>query len=274
MRSNVLFLAIGLLVADSALAGPCKPRSSTSETSIVSTTQPTTAAETSTETSIETGTTTAIASDTTTTSEAETTTAAEITTTTAQAESTTTAEVTTTTSQAESTTTTAVATPTFTIVGGGGSVQGQPLKGVDQDGSIFLFNPQSGGSVARTFILDPDTGRLRDKNTGIHVCAYYGSTNTPSDPANIGYCQTGNTGPDSYYDYLTCQVVSGKLTCTAPKAACPTDDDGFQSCTTQAGSDVNNQFYYKFTPGNGDYLYISSGSPAGYTSIDALAQES
>ncbi|RTE81864.1 hypothetical protein BHE90_003589 [Fusarium euwallaceae] len=259
MRSNVLFLAIGLLIADSALAGPCKPRSSTSDTSIVSTTQPTTAAETSTETSIETGTTTAIASDTTTTSEAETTTSAEITTTAAQT---------------ESTTTTAVATPTFTIVGGGGSVQGQPLKGVDQDGSIFLFNPQSGGSVARTFILNPDTGRLRDKNTGIHVCAYYGSTNTPSDPANIGYCQTGNTGPDSYYDYLTCQVVSGKLTCTAPKAACPTDDDGFQSCTTQAGSDVNNQFYYTFTPGNGDYLYISSGSPAGYTSIDALAQES
>lgn len=236
-------------------------------TSIVSTTQPTTtAAETSpivpvasSETSIEAGTTTAIASDTATASEAETTTAAEITTTTAQVESTTTA---------------AVATPTFTIVGGGGSVQGQPLKGVDQDGSIFLFKPQFGNPVARTFILDPDTGRLRDENTGTLVCAYYGYTNTPSDPANVGYCQTGNTGPNMYYDYLTCQVVSGKLTCTAPKAACPTDDDGNQSCTTQAGSDVNNQFYYKFTPGAGDYLYISSGSPAGYISIDVLAQES
>ncbi|EEU34529.1 uncharacterized protein NECHADRAFT_97919 [Fusarium vanettenii 77-13-4] len=262
MRSNVLFLAIGLLVTDSALAGPCKPRSSTSDTaamtSIVSTTQPTTtAAETSTtvpvassETFIEAGTTTAIASDTATTSEAETTTAA------------------------EGTTTAAVATPTFTIVGGGGSVQGQPLKGVDQEGTILLFNPQFGNIVTRTFILDPDTGRLRDKNTGTLVCAYYGLTNTPSDPANVGYCQTGNTGPDMYYDYLTCQVVSGKLTCTAPKAACPTDDDGNQSCTTQAGSDVNNQFYYKFTPSAGDYLYISSGSPGGYTSLDVLARES
>ncbi|KAL2669758.1 hypothetical protein Neosp_015203 [[Neocosmospora] mangrovei] len=235
-------------------------------TSIVSTTQPTTtAAETSTtvlvassETSIETGTTTTIASDTATTSEAETTTAAEITTTTAQAESTTTA---------------AVATPTFTIIGGGGSVQGQPLKGVDQEGSIFLFNPQTGSPVARTFILDPDTGRLRDKNTGTLVCAYYGSTDTPSDAAYIGYCQTGNTGPNMYYDYLTCQVTSGKLTCTAPKAACPTDDDGNQSCTTQAGSDVNSQFYYKLRPGAGYYFYISSGSPAGYTSVDTLAQE-
>lgn len=251
-------------------------------TSIVSTTQPTTtAAETSTtvpvassETFIEAGTTTAIASDTATTSEAETTTAAEVTTTTAQVESTTTAEVTTTTAQAEGTTTAAVATPTFTIVGGGGSVQGQPLKGVDQEGTILLFNPQFGNIVTRTFILDPDTGRLRDKNTGTLVCAYYGLTNTPSDPANVGYCQTGNTGPDMYYDYLTCQVVSGKLTCTAPKAACPTDDDGNQSCTTQAGSDVNNQFYYKFTPSAGDYLYISSGSPGGYTSLDVLARES
>ncbi|RSL41579.1 hypothetical protein CEP54_015773 [Fusarium duplospermum] len=242
-------------------SGPCKPGSS------ISTTQPpTTAAETSTivpvassETSIEVDTTTVIASDTAATSEAGSTTAAEITTTTAQAESTTTA---------------AVATPTFTIVGGGGSVQGQPLKGVDQEGSIFLFNTQSGNTVARTFILDPDTGRLRDKNTGTLVCAYYGSANALSDPSNVGYCQTGNTGPNMYYDYLTCQVVSGKLTCTAPKAACPTDDDGNVSCTTQAGSEVNNQFYYKFAPGAGDYLYISSGSPAGYTSIDALAQES
>lgn len=238
-------------------------------TSIVSTTQPTTtAAETSTtvpvassETSIEAGTTTAIASDSATTSEAETTT---------------TAEITTTTSQAESTTTAAVATPTFTIVGGGGSVQGQPLKGVDQEGSVFLFNPntQFGNIVTRTFILDPHTGRLRDKNTGTLVCAYYGSSDTPSDPAYIGYCQTGNTGPNRYYDYLTCQVVSGKLACTAPKAACPTDDEDFQVCATQPGSDVNNQFYYRFSAGNGYYLHISSGSPAGYTPIDVLAEES
>ncbi|KAI7763887.1 hypothetical protein LZL87_006269 [Fusarium oxysporum] len=283
MRSNVLLLAIGLLVADSALAGPCKPKSSTSETaistSIVSTTQPTTTAEktptvASSETSIETGTITTTASDTTATSEAETTTAAEVTTTTAEADTTTAVESTTTTAEAESTTTAAVATPTFTIVGGGGAVQGSPLKGIDQDGSILLFNPQTGNSRTRTLILDPDTGRLRDKDTGILVCAYYGSANSPDDPANFAYCQNGNTGLNKLYEYMTCQIVSGKLSCTAPKGACPTDDDGnFQGCTTESFSGENNQFYYRNQAGAGDYLYISSGSPAGYTAIDVIAQE-
>ncbi|KAF4332217.1 hypothetical protein FBEOM_13978 [Fusarium beomiforme] len=232
------------------------------KTSIASATQPTTTAtETSTvassETSIETGTTTTA-----------------IVSTTLEAETTTTAEATTTTAEAESTTTTAVATPTFTIVGGGGSVQGQPLKGIDQDGSILIFNPQAGGLVTRTFVLDLDTGRLRDKTTGSFVCAYYGFANTPSDPANVAYCQTGNTGPNMYYEYLTCEIVDENLVCTAPKAACPEDEDGNQTCTTQSGGGVNNQFYYKFSTGAGDYLYISSGNPTGYTSTDLVAQES
>ncbi|KAJ4128366.1 hypothetical protein NW765_012743 [Fusarium oxysporum] len=118
MRSKVLLLAIGLLVADSALASPCKPRSSTSETaistSVGSTTQPTSTVEetptvASSETSTETGAITTTAPDTTAASEAETTTAVQVTTTTAEAETTTAVESTTTTAEAESTTTTAVA---------------------------------------------------------------------------------------------------------------------------------------------------------------------
>ncbi|RKK12015.1 hypothetical protein BFJ70_g5084 [Fusarium oxysporum] len=102
MRSKVLLLAIGLLVADSALASPYKPRSSTSETaistSVGSTTQPTSTVEetptvASSETSTETGAITMTAPDTTAASEAETTTAVESTTTTAEAESTTTTAV-------------------------------------------------------------------------------------------------------------------------------------------------------------------------------------
>ncbi|KAF4436702.1 hypothetical protein FACUT_6297 [Fusarium acutatum] len=278
MRSKILLLAIGLLVADSALASPCKPRSSTSETVISTSVASTTVEESSTvslsETSIETGTAITTASDTNTTSEVGTTTVAELVTTTAEAETTTAAESTTTAAEAESTTTTAVATPTFTIVGGGAAIQGAPLKGTDQDGSILLFNPQVGNSRTRTIILDPGTGRLRDKDTGVQLCAYYGSANSPDDPANIAFCQNGNTGLNTPYEYMTCQIASGKLSCTAPKGKCPTDEDGnFLGCTTESFSGENNQFYYKTQAGAGDYLFISSGSPAGYTAVDIIAQE-
>ncbi|RBQ66162.1 hypothetical protein FVER14953_08831 [Fusarium verticillioides] len=279
MRSKILLLAIGLLVADSALASPCRPRSSTSEISMSATVASTTAEESSTvsvsETSIETGTTITTAPDTTLTSEVVTTTLAELTTTTSEAETTTTAaESTTTTAEAESTTTTAAATPTFTIVGGGGAIQGAPLKGTGQDGSILLFNPQVGNSRTRTIILDPNTGRLRDKDTGILLCAYYGSANSPDDPANIAFCQNGNTGINTAYEYMTCRIFGGKLSCTAPKGQCPTDDDGnFLGCTTESFSGENNQFYYKAQPGAGDYLFISSGSLVGYTAVDIIAQE-
>jgi len=159
-------------------------------------------------------------------------------------------------------------------VGGGGAIQGAPLQGVDQDGTALLFNPQAGNLRTRTVILDPNTGRLRDKDTGVQICAYYADAETTSDPAKIAFCQNGNTGPNMAYDYLTCQIVSGSLSCTAPQAACPTDDNGFPiGCTTVSGQ-VNNQFYYKTQAGAGTYLYISSGSPSGYTPVNIIAQES
>ncbi|XEV01307.1 hypothetical protein FSHL1_006594 [Fusarium sambucinum] len=253
-------MTIGLFGFDSALAGPCKPRTTDAVTSTLvdSTTQsPTTTV----------GETSAVSSETltdtvATTIAVDTTTA--ITTTAPEAESTTTAEV---------TTTAPLATPTFTIVANGGSVNGAPLQGVDQDGSVMLFNPQRGTLRTRTLTLDPNTGRLRDKDTGNSVCAYYGSANSPSDPAYFGYCQNGNTGPNRDFDYLTCEIGNGKLSCTAPKASCPTDDDGnFLGCTTDPGGEVNNQFYYKYDTGNGYYLYISSGNPTGFTPIDLNVQ--
>jgi hypothetical protein len=137
----------------------------------------------------------------------------------------------------------------------------------------MLFNPETGNTRARTFVLDPDTGRMRDRDTGIAVCAYYGDSNSPPVP-HIGYCQTGNTGPDMYYDYLTCEVASGNLLCTAPKTSCSEDENGFTTCSTETTTSVNNQFYYKHQNSAGDYLYISSGQPVGYTSVDIIAQES
>ncbi|WXC44363.1 hypothetical protein QX201_004098 [Fusarium graminearum] len=173
----------------------------------------------------------------------------------------------------EFTTTAPLTTPTFTLVGGGGSVNGDPIKGIDQQGTIMLFNPERGTQRIRTFILDPQTGRLRDRDTGVSVCAYYDFAESPSDPVHFGFCQNGNTGPGMYYDYLTCEIVNGKLACTAPKASC--SGDGFEdiSCVSDPTSGLNNQFYYKYDARNGDYLYISSGSPSSYTPVDIIVQE-
>ncbi|KAM0212668.1 hypothetical protein ACHAQI_004624 [Fusarium lateritium] len=241
MRSSVLLSAIGLLTVHSALAATNEVTTGSATSAPV---------ETSVASSVETQDTTV------TTVDAETTTTAEINTT------------------AETTTTDALATPTFAIVGGGGSVNGASLQGGDQDGSTLLFNPQVGNLRSRTFILDPNTGRIRDKDTGVLVCAYYGYSTSPSTPAYIGFCQIGNTGPNQYYDYLTCKVTDGKLGCTAPRASCTDDDNGFTTCVTDPGNDLNDQFYYKFQSGAGDRLYISSGSPSGYTAVDIIARES
>ncbi|CAG2009636.1 unnamed protein product [Fusarium graminearum] len=288
MRSMAFMLAIGLFGVDSVLAGPCKPQTSifvspatNAETSgsIDSTAQSSTATVGETSATASSGTLTEIIS---TTVSSETTTAIIITT--SETEIATTASGATvtivtassdteTTTTAEFTTTAPLTTPTFTLVGGGGSVNGDPIKGIDQQGTIMLFNPERGTQRIRTFILDPQTGRLRDRDTGVSVCAYYDFAESPSDPVHFGFCQNGNTGPGMYYDYLTCEIVNGKLACTAPKASC--SGDGFEdiSCVSDPTSGLNNQFYYKYDAGNGDYLYISSGSPSSYTPVDIIVQE-
>jgi hypothetical protein len=153
-------------------------------------------------------------------------------------------------------------------------VNGALLQGVDQDGSLLIFNPTFANIRARTFILNPNTGRLSDKDTGVSVCAYYGYSTSPSRPAMVAFCQNGNTGLNSYYDYLTCQITSSKLACTAPRATCIDDDFGDTTCVTDLGADVNSQFYYQERSGTGGtYFFISSGSSNGYTPVDILAQE-
>ncbi|QPC78048.1 hypothetical protein HYE68_008800 [Fusarium pseudograminearum] len=275
MRSIAFLLATGLFGVDSALAGPCKPQTSSKNwLTIVCLSS---ATDVGTSTSIDpitqsgtatAGETSVVASSKTLTETIATTLSSETTTATIIPTS-----ETETTTTAESTTTAPIATPTFTIVGGGGSVNGSPIKAIDQDGSIMLFNPERGSPRIRTFILDPDTGRLRDKDTGVSVCAYYGLAESPSDPAYFGFCQNGNTGPGMVYDYLTCGIVTGKLACTAPKASCSGDGDEDITCVSDRSSGLNTQFYYKYDAGNGDYLYISSGSPSSYTPVDIVAQD-
>ncbi|KAG4267589.1 hypothetical protein FPRO04_12744 [Fusarium proliferatum] len=245
-------------------------------TSIASTTQPTTAAEetstvvsskafteantTTTIATISSDTTTAVTSDnettpatdittaditTTTTSEAKITTTTETTTATSEPESTTTteatttAEATTTTSGAKSTTTAPIATPTFTIVGGSGSVNGASLKAPANKARKWYFQ------TAETSLPRP----------------------LSSIPTSA-----------EFYQYLNCQVMAGKLACTAPKSQCIMDGNGnVLGCLTVPDSglpsDVNSQFYYQYMSGSGDYLYVSTGSPSGYKSTDLIAQE-
>ncbi|KAH7259348.1 uncharacterized protein BKA55DRAFT_639301 [Fusarium redolens] len=286
MRSNVFFLTIGL-IADSALAGPCKPRTSGAvTTSVVATSEPTsTALSTATEvlpdtTTLELSTTAATADTTTVASEAETTTtditttaAADTTTIASEAETTTTADITTTTAP-ESTSTAPESTPTYHIVGGSGSVNNAPIQGISQDGTLVLINPTVDGLAVRSYTLDTATGRLQDTASGNYLCAYYLNSPSTSSPAFVANCQTGTTGPNNYYDYLNCQIVSGTVSCTAPKAYCTTDDDtGLDNCVTVSGEGVNNQFYYQHRSSGGDYLFISTGSPSGYTPTSLMVQQ-
>ncbi|KAH7260895.1 uncharacterized protein BKA55DRAFT_559953 [Fusarium redolens] len=278
MRSNALLLAIGLFVTDSVFAGPCKPRSSSSNA--ITTTSITSAIESTTTTL---GTSTDVSSKTTTLEATTTTSVVETTATTSNAQTTTTAasdaptiaDITTTTSEAESTTTAAVATPTFKIVGGGGAVNGAVLKSLDVEGSPIMFNPNYplNDYKPRTYIIEPSTGRVKDKDTGYYLCAYYQSSGV-IEPANIAVC-TGTPGPDQTSEYVNCRVVGGKLSCTVPQTVCTMDFfDPFSlpTCETSSSNEVYDQLYYRVL---GDqYIFLGTGSPDNtYAAVDLIAQE-
>lgn len=203
--------------------------------------------------------------DSTTTVDADTTTIA------SEAETIITEDITTTTA-AESTSTAPESTPTYIIVGGSGSVNNDPIEGINQEGSFVIINPVFQGLTVRSYVLDTSTGRLQDTASGNYLCAYYGYSSTTSAPPYAANCQTGTTGPNNYYDYLNCQIVDGTVSCTAPRAYCATDDFGPDNCVTASGEGVNDQFYYQHRSSGGDYLFISTGSPNGYTPTSLKVQ--
>ncbi|KAF4943688.1 hypothetical protein FGADI_13238 [Fusarium gaditjirri] len=157
-------------------------------------------------------------------------------------------------------------TPTYTIIGGSGSVNNSLIQCINQDGSTVIINSVIGSLTLRSYTLDTTTGRLQDTVSGNYPCAYYISAPSTDTPPQIANCQTGTTGPNNYYDYLNCQINNGTVSCTAPRAYCITDDDNvITTCVAVPGEGVNNQFYYQYRSGVGDYLFISTGSPSGYT---------
>ncbi|KAJ4250127.1 hypothetical protein NW762_011937 [Fusarium torreyae] len=254
MRYNAWMLAVGLFAIDSALAGPCKPRSSTSETATAG----------SEKTTLGT-TTTILATSTEVSTDVTQTTSLEATMTTVTA-----ADTTTTTTEAETSTTAAAAgpTPTYIIVAQDGDIDGAVLEGVDQEGTLVLFDSDVPSAMTRNYILESDTGRLKDANSGNYLCAYYGDAPSIYEPATVANCQNGNTGPNKHYDYLNCKTVSGILSCTAPKAYCDIDDFDSQYCMTSPENGVNDQFFYRYSSSGGAYLFISSGTPNAYTTVD------
>ncbi|KAF4436122.1 hypothetical protein FACUT_6694 [Fusarium acutatum] len=284
MHCNIFLLAVGL-IADAAFASPCKPHGTTSA---VTTSGVTSTVESSVTTIVE-DTTTTVASETSelpTTTELSVTTMLEGSTT-----ATTASDAATVTSAAETsvattsegeTTTTAVSTstapaanPTYSLLATGGNLNNAQPQGNIEMTSLLVFNPsnpQTGGT--RTFNIEPSTGRLQDANGGTYVCAYYGSSPSTSSPPPITYCNPTNTGTNKAYDYLTCEVVSGTLSCTAPQTICQEDEDIGLSCLTPQ-DDVYDQFFTERRAtgmGTTDFWYISTGSPSGLNPISITAQ--
>jgi hypothetical protein len=208
---------------------------------------------------------TKVLSETTTLEFSITAVTADSTTVASEAEITTTEDITTTTA-AERTSTAPESTPTYQILGGSGSINNAPIQATNQDGSLVVINPNFDGITVRSYTLDTATGRLQDTASGNYLCAYYIESPFIFFPAAVANCQTGTTGPNNYYDYLKCQIVDGIISCTAPRAYCTTDSDtGLDNCITVSGEGENNEFYYRYSSSGGYYLYISTGSPNGYT---------
>ncbi|SCV47030.1 uncharacterized protein FFB14_09567 [Fusarium fujikuroi] len=274
MHCNIFLLAVSL-IADAAFASPCKPQGTTT----VTTTSDVTSTVESSITTIVEDTTTAVASETT---EVSSTTDVSVTTTlessTAAATS---SDATTVTSEAETTTaastsTAPAANPTYSLLATGGNLNNAQPQGNIEMTSVLVFNPalpQTGG--IRTFNIEPSTGRLQDANGGTYVCAYFGSSPNTSTPPTIAYCNPTNTGTNKAYDYLTCEVVRGKLSCTAPQTICQEDEDIGLSCLTPQ-DDVYDQFFTERRVtgmGTTDFWYISTGSPSGFNPISITAAQ-
>ncbi|KAJ4138728.1 hypothetical protein NW768_002596 [Fusarium equiseti] len=287
MRSNVLVLGIGLFIADSALAGPCKPRTS-KELTVTSTATAETAttvlqtstavlSEISTTVSTDVTSATTVAVETAlTTSEAETSTAIDsritadttaTTDTTVVADTTTVAD----TTVPETTTTAVIPVATYSFVVRGSPIDGATPQGNDEKGSTLTFTPDFYESRDRTYVIEPSTGRLQDTDTGTYVCVNHRATSTTSTPDLVANCGPDDQiGNDSFYDFMTCEVANGFLSCTAPRATCEFDIDlGDEVCTSGPG--VIDQFYYQRRPAGANVWFIGSADiDAGYTSI-ALA---
>ncbi|CVK85086.1 uncharacterized protein FMAN_02001 [Fusarium mangiferae] len=219
-------LAVGLACIDVAVAGPCKPRSSVSESS-VATTVSTSGFDLSSDTSATFASTTTEAvtsADTVTDVTTEVTSAVtEIETASSEAtvsgdtttEATTLATSTATTEAASTTaaaTTTAV--PMFRLIPESSNYQGQPLLSNRVHFAPLLFNSAQGYTDAY-FTIDATTGRLLLDGT-LPICGYF-----PGDGTSAFIVCDATNMPDQE-QYLTCETPTpgSRLECTVPEVQC------------------------------------------------------
>ncbi|RFN54477.1 hypothetical protein FIE12Z_1265 [Fusarium flagelliforme] len=236
-----------------------------SETTTFEATTTTSVTEASSQTTILETTATSSVVGTTATSDAYTTTNA------ATEAQTTTNIIITTPSEAE-TTTTAVAIPSFKLVASGGTVNGLVLQGLESPGSTVMFNPTHPTRVyrPRKYIIEASTGRVKDQDTGIYLCAAYLWSNRV-EPAYVALCY-GTPGPDQQYNYLNCRTVDGKLSCTVPQAVCGLNALETEIVCKTSSSEVYDGLYHEVV--NNKILFIGKGNPGNsYAAVALTVQE-
>ncbi|KAF4986283.1 hypothetical protein FDECE_16033, partial [Fusarium decemcellulare] len=260
MRSAVLLrVALGLLVVDSAVAGPCRPTTSMTisaltssasvDTSSATSVEPTASvasatSSSSTESSVETSesstATSTVSTETSafTESESSTETSASSTAsvemssfTTSQSSTETSASsastdyTTSTTTETTSTTSTAPEI-TFSIAAtGSGPAAGKGLHTYnhDQTAALFDFSPDFSASIGnpevRPFNIDGEGRLINDQ--GWYLCGTYDLTSDLLDaPAVVSTCNSPGEPPLGRV-FLRCQVtVNYKLTCSIPALTC------------------------------------------------------
>ena len=198
---------------------------------------------------------------------------AQTTTTVASETQTTTDIIVTTTSEAETTTTAAEAITTFRIIASGGSADGAVLQAPDiMESDVIMFNPPaSEGFRPRTYILDPNTGRVKDQDNGRYLCGYYQWTGS-IQPAYVYPC-TGTPGSHQPAEYLKCRIVRGKLSCTVPQAVCYQEEIGMDvTCGTSSGNEIFDHLYLPVV--GGQYILIGKGGlDSPWAAIDLIAEE-
>ncbi|KAK7409435.1 hypothetical protein QQX98_008396 [Neonectria punicea] len=200
MRFTILFsLGLGLLAADSAVAGPCRPSvtASSSSTAVESTSVDQTTSATTAESSF---TTTSVASVESPTKEA--------------------------TSSTETTSTSSapVSAPTFTVLAGTSA-----LKDGGQHNGIYIYDSARTDITAHTASIDPSTGRMVF-SSGFFWKAQY--TRDPTSPALV-LNGDNSSGYGSDFPALTCTVGDDlKITCSAPAGECDFDDN----CAATSGT--------------------------------------
>ncbi|CAG2006340.1 unnamed protein product [Fusarium graminearum] len=240
MRSLVVLrLALSLFAARSAVAGPCKPFTTTSEgipvastdtSSVVSATSSTvdfSATSVSTESSTETYVSSSLetSSFATTETSATTTFITELST----IESTTVEPTTTEGTTTVPATTESMPTPTFTIFATGESViEGDALHTFDTDGYVATFDPNAifGETSVRPYSIDSQGRLVNDQ--GYFLCATYVATNKELNaPAVVGTCTSD--GPKKAF--LDCTLSSDlALRCGIPGRSCVSNPVGEPIC--------------------------------------------